>query len=113
MGASVGGRMRSLPLRRNGRYVGGCTLAGGAVVGRGKGGGVGHLMKPLLSGRVCCPVVRSLSYVFVFTWGRWGGGVKIDCEGADGVDADVEGAGVDVGVSVPLKISASCRRALS
>ena len=72
MGVSVGGRMRSRPLRRNGRYVGGCTLAGGAVVGR-----------------------------------------TLDGEGVEGFDADVERAGVDAGVSVLLKISASCRRALS
>ena len=112
--------MRSRPLRRNGRYVGGCTLVGGAVVGCGaidyceRRGGGGHLMKPLLSGScVCCPVVRTLLCVFVFTWGRGGGDRKLDGEGVEGVAADVEGAGADAGVSVLLKISASCRRALS
>ena len=64
--------MRSLPLRRNDRYVGGCTLVGGAVVGR-----------------------------------------TIDGGGVAGFAADGEGAGVDAGVIVLLKISASCRRALS
>ena len=64
--------MRSRPLRRNEQYVGGCTLVGGAVVGR-----------------------------------------TLDGEGVAGFDASVERAGVDTGVSVLLKISASCHRALS